>query len=264
MTVEHASTPPTSAASGNGADAGAAGPSRLARRVLDVPPSGIRKFFDVIATMPDVISLGIGEPDFTTPPQIVEEGVRSLRAGRTHYTSNFGTIELRRALVAQPRAAVRRDATTPTARSWSPSAPPRRWPSRSPPSSTRATRSSSTSRRTWRTCRASPSRAACRCSCPRPGRGRLGAGPGEARGGHHAAHQGAVPGLPLQPHGRRAGARASCAPSRTSRRATTSSSSATRSTTGWSTAATGTRRSARCRACATGRSCWAASPRRTP
>jgi len=63
-----------------------------------VPPSGIRRFFDVIATMPDVISLGVGEPDFTTPPQIVEEGVRSLRAGRTHYTSNYGTLELRRAL----------------------------------------------------------------------------------------------------------------------------------------------------------------------
>ena len=73
---------------------------RLSERVRAVPPSGIRKFFDVIATMPDVISLGVGEPDFTTPPQIVEEGVRSLRAGRTHYTSNYGTIELRRALSA--------------------------------------------------------------------------------------------------------------------------------------------------------------------
>jgi aminotransferase len=71
---------------------------RLAERVRAVPPSGIRKFFDVIATMPDVISLGVGEPDFTTPPQIVEEGVRSLRAGRTHYTSNYGTLDLRRAL----------------------------------------------------------------------------------------------------------------------------------------------------------------------
>jgi aminotransferase len=71
---------------------------RLASRVTAVPPSGIRKFFDVMATMPDVISLGVGEPDFTTPPQIVEEGVRSLRSGRTHYTSNFGTLELRRAL----------------------------------------------------------------------------------------------------------------------------------------------------------------------
>src|SRR5687767_6852294 len=50
--------------------------------------------------MPDVISLGVGEPDFATPPQIVEEGVRSLRSGRTHYTSNYGTLELRRALAA--------------------------------------------------------------------------------------------------------------------------------------------------------------------
>ena len=71
---------------------------RLAARVRAVPPSGIRRFFDVIATMPDVISLGVGEPDFTTPPQVIEEGVRSLRAGRTHYTSNYGTLELRRAL----------------------------------------------------------------------------------------------------------------------------------------------------------------------
>lgn len=71
---------------------------RLSERVRAVPPSGIRKFFDVIATMPDVISLGVGEPDFATPPQVVEEGVRSLRSGRTHYTSNFGTIELRRGL----------------------------------------------------------------------------------------------------------------------------------------------------------------------
>src|SRR5690606_9786116 len=73
---------------------------RIAQRVRQVPASGIRRFFDVVATMPDVISLGVGEPDFTTPPQIIEEGVRSLRAGRTHYTSNYGTIGLRRALAA--------------------------------------------------------------------------------------------------------------------------------------------------------------------
>ena len=72
----------------------------LSQRVQAVPPSGIRRFFDVIATMPDVISLGVGEPDFTTPPQIVEEGVRSLRSGRTHYTSNYGTLDLRRALAS--------------------------------------------------------------------------------------------------------------------------------------------------------------------
>jgi aminotransferase len=70
----------------------------LADRVRQVPPSGIRKFFDILATMTDVISLGVGEPDFDTPRSIVEAGVESLREGRTHYTSNYGTIELRRAL----------------------------------------------------------------------------------------------------------------------------------------------------------------------
>ena len=63
-----------------------------------MPPSGIRRFFDIAATMDDVISLGVGEPDFDTPRVIVEAGVESLREGRTHYTSNFGTVELRRAL----------------------------------------------------------------------------------------------------------------------------------------------------------------------
>ena len=61
----------------------------LARRVREVPPSGIRRFFDIAATMDDVISLGIGEPDFDTPKQIVEAGVQSLREGRTHYTSQL-------------------------------------------------------------------------------------------------------------------------------------------------------------------------------
>jgi aminotransferase len=70
----------------------------LSELVKAVPPSGIRRFFDILATMDDVISLGVGEPDFDTPPQIVEAGVRSLRGGRTHYTSNYGTVELRRAL----------------------------------------------------------------------------------------------------------------------------------------------------------------------
>ena len=70
----------------------------LAERVRAVPPSGIRRFFDILATMTDVISLGVGEPDFDTPPQIVEAGVESLRSGRTHYTSNYGTLDLRRAL----------------------------------------------------------------------------------------------------------------------------------------------------------------------
>jgi aminotransferase len=72
--------------------------ARLAERIRAVPPSGIRRFFDVVAGMPEVISLGVGEPDFDTPTVIVEEGIRSLRAGRTHYTSNYGTPELRREL----------------------------------------------------------------------------------------------------------------------------------------------------------------------
>lgn len=84
--------------------AGPAAPRRplaeraLAERVRAVPPSGIRRFFDILATMDDVISLGVGEPDFDTPPAIVEAGIASLRRGRTHYTSNYGTLELRQAL----------------------------------------------------------------------------------------------------------------------------------------------------------------------
>ena len=72
----------------------------LAQRVRAVPPSGIRRFFDILATMDDVISLGVGEPDFDTPERIVAAGVRSLHAGRTHYTSNYGTVQLREALAA--------------------------------------------------------------------------------------------------------------------------------------------------------------------
>ncbi len=67
----------------------------LSKRVASLKPSGIRKFFDIAATMKDVISLGIGEPDFTTPKPILDAGVRSLQAGETHYTSNSGKMELR-------------------------------------------------------------------------------------------------------------------------------------------------------------------------
>jgi aminotransferase len=66
----------------------------------NIPPSGIRRFFDIAATMEDVISLGIGEPDFDTPAPIVEAGVAALRSGGTHYTSNAGLIELRQAIAA--------------------------------------------------------------------------------------------------------------------------------------------------------------------
>lgn len=70
----------------------------LSRRVAGMKPSGIRKFFDIAATMKDVISLGVGEPDFTTPPPILKAGINALNNGQTHYTSNLGIIELRRAL----------------------------------------------------------------------------------------------------------------------------------------------------------------------
>ncbi len=70
----------------------------LSKRVAGLKPSGIRKFFDIAATMKDVISLGIGEPDFTTPRPILEAGIRSLQAGETHYTSNSGKREVRRAV----------------------------------------------------------------------------------------------------------------------------------------------------------------------
>jgi aminotransferase len=70
----------------------------LARHVVGLKPSGIRKFFDIVATMQDVISLGIGEPDFVTPEPIIEAGIRALHAGQTHYTSNAGLFELRKAI----------------------------------------------------------------------------------------------------------------------------------------------------------------------
>ncbi|MCB8960802.1 MAG: aminotransferase class I/II-fold pyridoxal phosphate-dependent enzyme [Ardenticatenales bacterium] len=70
----------------------------ISQRVNATPPSGIRKFFDIAATMQDVISLGIGEPDFVTPRPILDAGIASLQAGQTAYTSNSGTMELRAAL----------------------------------------------------------------------------------------------------------------------------------------------------------------------
>lgn len=75
----------------------------VSRRVAAVPPSGIRRFFDIVATMDDVISLGIGEPDFVTPPPILQAGLRSIERGETHYTSNSGTIELRTAVAEHLR-----------------------------------------------------------------------------------------------------------------------------------------------------------------
>lgn len=70
----------------------------LTKKVQTIKPSGIRKYFDLAETMEDVISLGVGEPDFTTPWTIRHEAIRSLEKGRTHYTANSGLLQLRKAI----------------------------------------------------------------------------------------------------------------------------------------------------------------------
>ncbi len=75
----------------------------LAERVRVVKPSGIRKFFDIVAGMPDVISLGVGEPDFVTPEHIRRAGITAIEGGDTHYTSNYGTPQLRQAIAQHLR-----------------------------------------------------------------------------------------------------------------------------------------------------------------
>ena len=173
----------------------------LAQRVRAVPPSGIRRFFDILATMDDVISLGVGEPDFDTPREIVEAGVESLREGRTHYTSNFGTIELRRALAAHLERlyGVRYDPATEIL--------------------VTVGASEAVDLALRATCDPGdevilhePSYVAYVPAIVFAGgvvrrvaderRGRLRAGPGRRRGRDHPADQGAVPGLPGQPHWR--------------------------------------------------------------
>ncbi|MEE1518260.1 MAG: aminotransferase class I/II-fold pyridoxal phosphate-dependent enzyme [Lachnospiraceae bacterium] len=67
----------------------------LSDKVVDIKPSGLRKFFDLVSEIPDAISLGVGEPDFDTPWRVREEGIYSLEKGRTFYTANAGLIELR-------------------------------------------------------------------------------------------------------------------------------------------------------------------------
>jgi len=72
----------------------------LSRRVQAIPASGIRRFFELIANMEGVISLGVGEPDFATPQRFTDAAVRALADGETHYTSNYGIPELRQAVSA--------------------------------------------------------------------------------------------------------------------------------------------------------------------
>src|SRR5512137_1930274 len=70
----------------------------IAHHVRGIPRSGIREFFDIVQTMPDVISLGVGEPDFVTPWHIREAAIYALERGRTSYTSNLGLLKLREVL----------------------------------------------------------------------------------------------------------------------------------------------------------------------
>jgi aminotransferase len=74
--------------------------SYVSQAVQQLKPSGIRRYFDIAATMEDVVSLGIGEPDFVTPRHIIDKSITSLQIGQTAYTNNSGTIELRRAISA--------------------------------------------------------------------------------------------------------------------------------------------------------------------
>lgn len=70
----------------------------LSDKVIEIKPSGIRKFFDIVNEMEDAISLGVGEPDFDTPWHIRDEGIYSLEKGRTFYTSNSGLKDLKKKL----------------------------------------------------------------------------------------------------------------------------------------------------------------------
>lgn len=75
----------------------------LSKLITEIQPSGIRKFFDLAAEMKDVVSLGVGEPDFDTPWHIREEGIYSLEKGRTFYTSNAGLAELKKEICSYQR-----------------------------------------------------------------------------------------------------------------------------------------------------------------
>ena len=75
-------------------------PELLSHKVQALPASGIRRFFDIIASMDDCISLGVGEPDFTTPQAFSDAAFRAVRDGHTSYTSNYGIMDLRKAIAA--------------------------------------------------------------------------------------------------------------------------------------------------------------------
>jgi len=75
--------------------------SYISKAAESIPPSGIRKFFDIVYSMPDCISLGVGEPDFVTPWKISDSGIYAIKDGYTHYTPNRGLSELRNLIAAR-------------------------------------------------------------------------------------------------------------------------------------------------------------------
>jgi aminotransferase len=77
--------------------------SLTGERVARLPASGIRRFFDLAAGVPGVISLGVGEPDFVTPDAFRDAAIRSITEGRTQYTSNYGLKALRDAIAAHTK-----------------------------------------------------------------------------------------------------------------------------------------------------------------
>ena len=85
--------------------------NRVAEHVAALPKSGIRKFFDIVAQSKDIVSLGVGEPDFDTPWHISRAAVTCLENGGTHYTSNLGTPELRQAICRYLERCSRRSAS---------------------------------------------------------------------------------------------------------------------------------------------------------
>ncbi len=208
----------------------------LAERVQGVPPSGIRRFFDIAATMDDVISLGVGEPDFDTP-RVDRRGRRRDRCARAGRTTrrNYGTLELRRALVdhLERRYGVRYDPATELLITVGASEARRPRPARD----VRPGRRGHPPRAVVRRLRPGD-RLRGRRRPPRrdPLRGRLRARPGRRRGGHHAADEGAVPGLPVQPDRRGPPGRRPGRAGGHRRSATTCSCTATRSTTASPTA----------------------------
>jgi aminotransferase len=94
---------------------------RGSARAREIPPSGIRKFFDLLLTMEDVISLGVGEPDFETPWNVAEAGIYGIEQGHTSYTSNKGLLPLRQLVARDLRE---RPSTWPARRRTGSGSPP--------------------------------------------------------------------------------------------------------------------------------------------